>query len=312
MKNLPLNNTHFEGLFRDFFQNIRVRGYSRGKNTSYPYHVREFLFFIENRDIVDICDVKATDVIAYYEYLRERPNYKRGGSLSDSMINTHMYSLRLFFDFLMDAGIRDSSPAHLPKFSLGKYKEREILTEEEVKLVYKLCANKRERALMSIAYGCGLRRTEIAKLNVNDVVFHHATVTVRDGKYGKSRVIPLSDGVLRDLKEYLINERPNYATKKTNADPNAFFLNNTGIRASGAYLNTMMKNMIARTQSPNLLKKEITLHCLRHSIATHLQDHGASIEFVQEFLGHVSMDTSMLYSKRRKQRLKIQKQFRRS
>lgn len=310
MKNLPLNNTHFEGLFRDFSQNVRVRGYARGKNTQYPACVREFLFFIENRDLVDIEEVKAVDVMAYYEYIRERPNQRREGGLSESMIRGHLFSLRLFFDFLMDSKILDGSPVHLPKFSFGKSKEREILTEEEIKETYNACANKRDRALISIAYGCGLRRSEISKLNINDIVFHQATLTVRDGKFGKSRIVPMSESVMRDLKDYVIYERPQLITTRTNAHIQAFFLNYTGTRACGNYLNNMLKKVLGRTQNPNILRKEITLHCLRHSIATHLQDHGAAIEFVQEFLGHAGVDTSMLYSKRRKQRMKIQQAFR--
>lgn len=88
-----------------------------------------------------------------------------------------------------------------------------------------------------------------------------------------------------------------------------FFLNNTGTRAGGEFLSKLLKALIERTQNPSILRKEITLHCLRHSIATHLLDHGAAMEFVQEFLGHTTMDTSMLYSKRRKQRMVIQQQF---
>lgn len=310
MKSLPLNNSHFISLYRDFQQFIKVRNYSRGRNTQIPAHIREFLFFLESRDTVDIKDVIATDVIAYYEYIRERPNARKEGGLSESMIRHHLYALRLFFDFLMDTGIRDSSPVHLPKFVIGKNKERQILTEDEVKLVYAACVNKRDRALISIAYGCGLRRTEIVKLNVGDIVFHQATLTVRDGKYAKSRMVPLSENVMRDLKEYVIHERPQLINNRTKDHVNAFFLNYNGRRPDGNYLNKILKKILARTQNPEILRKDITLHCLRHSIATHLQDHGACAEFVQEFLGHACLDSTTIYTKRRKQRLKIQQQIR--
>ena len=74
---------------------------------------------------------------------------------------------------------------------------------------------------------------------------------------------------------------------------------------AGQYLGGLLKEILVRTQNPTILSKNITLHCLRHSIATHLIDNGAEIEFVQEFLGHSEIDTSTLYSKRRKQRLKL-------
>lgn len=306
MKNLPVNNDQFARLLREFEQNVRVKGYSRGRNTQYPSCVREFLFFIETRDIIEIKEVKPIDVIAYYEYIRERPNQRREGGLSESMIGQHLFSLRIFFDFLIDSGQLENSPAHLPKFTIGKGKEREILTEEEVKEVYKACSDKRERALISLAYGCGLRRSELAKLNLSDVVFHQAALYVKDGKFNKNRVVPLSDNVIQDLRDYAINFRPKLITPRTNAHLDSFFLNNQGTRASGGNLSDLLKGILDRTQNPIILRKEITLHCLRHSIATHLLDHGASYEFIQEFLGHSQMDTSQLYSKRRKQRMKIQ------
>jgi integrase/recombinase XerD len=310
MKHLPLNNEQFVRIHRDFCQFVRVRAYSRGKNEMMPACAREFLFFTENRDILEIADVKVKDIMAYYEYIRERPNQRRAGGLSDSMIRHHLFTLRILFDYLLDSGVIKSSPVAIPKFALTKYKERQILTEDEVKELYKAAQSKRERALLAVAYGCGLRRSEIAKLNVGDIVLNQGTLTVRDGKFGKSRVVPLSESVIADLRDYMVNERPKMITVKTNAHVNAFFLNYKGTRPNGDYLARMLKTMIARTQNPSILRKEITLHCLRHSIATHLQDHGASMEFVQEFLGHSEIDTSALYSKRRMQRMKIQSQIR--
>lgn len=309
MKHLPLQNERFERIFCDFRQFIRVKAYSRGKNEMYPACVREFLFFAETRQILDIQDVKAIDIFTYHKYLSERPNQRRAGGLSDSMIRHHLFSLRLLFDYLMDTGVIESSPAHLQKFNLVKYKERQILTEEEIKELFQVAIDKREKALLAIAYGCGLRRTEIVNLDVGDILFHKGTLTVRDGKFGKSRVVPLSDNILTNLREYLINERFKYITLPSSASVTAFLLNNKGARTNGQYLANMLHRIIERTQNPVIQHKQITLHCLRHSIATHLLDHGASMEFVQEFLGHAEIDSSTLYAKRRKQRTKIQSQI---
>jgi integrase/recombinase XerD len=309
MKHLPLQNEHFERIFSDFRQFIRVRAYSRGKNEMYPTCVREFLFFAENRDISNIQEVKTKDIITYYQYLCERPNQRRAGGLSDSMIRHHLFSLRLLFDYLMDTDVIESSPAFLPKFSIVKYQARQILSEEEIKELFRVVIDKREKALLAIAYGCGLRRTEMVNLDVGDILFHKGTLTVRDGKFGKSRVVPLSDSILTDLRDYLINERFTYITTPNGTIVSAFLLNNKGSRTSGQYLAKMLQRIIERTQNPAILRKQITLHCLRHSIATHLVDHGAALEFVQEFLGHSEIDSSALYAKRRKQRMKIQSQI---
>ncbi len=305
MKHLPLNNIEFERHYSEFADFIRLKGYSRGKNTSYGYHVREFFFFLENRGVENIKQVIAADVIQYYEYLNERPNQKREGGLSESMIREHLFSLRLFFDYLMDMGELEASPAHLPKFSFGRQKQRQILSIEEVKQLQSACITKLEEALLAVAYGCGLRRNEIELLDTTDVLLNKGYLIVREGKGGKSRTIPLSDAGLQILKAYVVTERQSLIQEEEIKFTNAFFINKTGTRMRGGTLDKTLHDIIARTQNPVIISKNITLHCLRHSIATHLLDNGGEIEFVQEFLGHEEMDTSHLYSKRRKQRLKL-------
>ena len=229
---------------------------------------------------------------AYYEYIRQRPNQRKEGGLSDSMIRHHLYSLRLFFDYLIEIGELETSPAKLPKFQLSKYKERNICTVDEIKLLYSVCESKRDRALLSVAYGCGLRRTEIQNLNTNDILLHKGLLLVRSGKNNKSRNVPLSDNVILDLKDFLVYERSNWFTQSNPESANAFFINNHGNRMNGTMMNDRLKELIKRTNNYTLEQKEITLHCLRHSIATHLIDKGANIEFVQSLLGHAEIDTA--------------------
>ena len=311
MKNLPINSPEYETLYNEFSDFVRFKGYSRGTNTSYGYHVREFLFFIETKSIEHIKKVKAPDVISYYEYLQKRPNQARKGSLSDSMIREHLFSLRLFFDYLVDVGELESSPVHIPKFQLTRSKQRQILSVKEIKLLQGCCKTKLEAALLTIAYGCGMRRNEIELLDTCDVLLSKGTVIVRNGKGGKNRTIPLSDGGIRVLKEYVVNERPHLFPVGKMEATQAFFINKAGTRMKGNSLDSTLRKMIQRTESPVILAKNITLHCLRHSIATHLLNNGAGIEFVQEFLGHEEMDTSHLYAKRRRQHLKIFNQINR-
>jgi site-specific recombinase XerD len=267
--------------------------------------VREFLFFIETKGFITVLQIKTSEIIAYYEYIRERPNQRKEGGLSDSMIRHHLYSLRLFFDYLLDVGEIESSPARLPKFQFGKYKERNICTVEEIKELYDACESKRDKAILSIAYGCGLRRSEIQNLNTTDILLHKGMLLVRLGKNSKSRSVPLSNNVIKDLKEYLIYERAKYFTQNNFEASPSFLINNQGNRMNGAMLNYRLKELIKRTNNYALQQKEITLHCLRHSIATHLIDMGANIEFVQSLLGHSEIDTAHLYSKRRKQQLQF-------
>ena len=298
MKHLPVNNIDYQRLLGELSKALHTKGYTQSE--MHVNMVREFLFFTESRNITDIKEVKAADIIAYYEYLKQRPNQRRGGGLSNAMLKHHLFSVRLFFDYLTDTGQVEGSPARLPKFSIGKGKETEMLTIEEIKQLYNITINKRERAILSLAYGCGLRRSEIEDLNLSDVLLSKGMLTVRDGKNHKSRTIPLSDNVLKELKEYIIYERNKYLSH--NFSEQALILNYLGNRMTGGHLNNVIQYIMARTA----IKKVITLHSLRHSIATHLLDEGANIDFVKNFLGHSCIDTSHIYSKRRKQRLNLQ------
>lgn len=308
MKHLPIYNIEFKNYLSDFKLFIEAKGYNRGKDCPFPTYIREFLFFLECKQITNIKSITANEIIIYHGYLRERPNQTRVGGLSDSMIKNHLFSLRLFFDFLMDIEIIDSSPARLPKFSLKKYVERNILTIEEIKELYNVCNSKQDRAILSLAYGCGLRRMELENLNLSDINLIKGFINIRDSKNHKNRTIPLADNIITDLKEYIILERSRYLSIN-NTNNAAFFINRIGLRKRGVDMNTQLKHLINKTNNPNIISKNISLHCLRHSIATHLLDNGASIEFLQYFLGHTNIDTSHIYSKRRKLKLKLMNQI---
>lgn len=305
MKGLPLYNQQYEALYHEFNRALMIKGYSRGKPSMYPNYVREFFHFLEGKGVQDIKDITPKDIHDYHEHITERPNQRREGGLSDSVIRHQHYSLRLFFDYLMDTDRLESSPVNFPKFKVIHKNERNILTVKEVGEVYAQCENGRDKAILAMAYGCGLRRTEIQKLDTSDISLHTGMVTVRDGKNKKSRRIPMSDQVLRDIKHYIIYERTQLIERDA-VDEQALILNNHGLRMKGQYLNDRIRELTKATGNQQIIDKNITLHCLRHSIATHLLDNGATMEFVQKFLGHACIDTAHIYSRKRKQRLAIQ------
>lgn len=304
MKYLPLFNQNYIRFHKDFEKYVCTRGYGRGKGSHYASNVQEFLFFLEQIHINDIAEVRAVEIISYHQYLSMRPNQKKDGCLSNAMIGKQLFSLRLFFDYLIEVSEIESSPARLPKFSRSECKERNIVTTDEILKLFESCETRQDNAFLSLAYGCGLRRSELEKLNITDVHFQKGIIVIRDSKNHKSRVVPLSESVLRDLREYIINERMR-DEKACKIVEYALFINEKGARRKGWELNKRLKFLIEKTKNIDLINKSITLHCLRHSIATHLIDNGASIEFVQQFLGHSSIDTAHLYAKKRRQHLKI-------
>lgn len=307
MKHLILHSEELLKIHADFTQMVLAKGFARGKDNGYPNFIREFFFFLEGQGVHSVKKIKAKEVIAYFEYLRERPNQRREGGISDSIIRAQLFALRLLFDHLIDSGVLEGSPVYLPKFTMGNFGSRNIVTLAEIRLLFNACGDKRDRALLSVAYGCGLRRSEIVQLNREDVNLTEGILTVRIGKFGKTRTVPLSDFVIKDLREYVIQERP--VLLDYGIGTQAFFVNNHGGRMKGLAMNTYLKKIIERTGDQKLQQKGITLHCLRHSIATHLLDNGAEMEFVQRLLGHTMIDTTHIYSKRRKQKNIIIQQF---
>jgi integrase/recombinase XerD len=305
VEHFVLTNHTYSELLADFNTFVIVKGYGNGKPVPYQHNLKEFLFFISSKNKQTIKEVIASDIINYYEYLKRRSNMKRPGVLAEATIKGHLFTLRIFFDYLLETGELDKSPARLPKFQWGKYPDRTICCEAEIKLLFETCETHRDRAILNIAYGCGLRRSEMQNLNATDVLLHQGVIIVREGKGNKPRSIPLSDILINDLKKYLFNERSTYYDGQKNIS--AFFINSSGIRMSGHSLNERLKVIIKKTNDKDLIEKKITLHSLRHSIATHLLDHGATIEFIQFFLGHTLIDTAHLYSKQRKRQLQIKK-----
>jgi site-specific recombinase XerD len=303
MKFLPIYSRHFAILHENFEAAIKTQGYSRGVGVTSPNYVKEFLFYLENRKITHIRKVKALDVIGYFDYLQERPNQRRGGLLSYGSIRTQLYAMRLFFDYLLKTGEIENSPARLPKFVMGSYKEMDILSVEQVQQLYAVSKNRFERALLSLAYGCGLRRTEMEYLNVSDVLFSKGIVNVRRAKGNKYRCVPVTDKVMGYLREYVVHEREKRFDPNVNCP--SFFLNKYGGRLQGQALNRYLQEMVKRTGDPAIMNKEVSLHTLRRSISTHLIDNGAGMYYVKNFLGHEMLDTTHLYTKRRKLRIQM-------
>lgn len=284
----------FQNLFNQFDSYVKVKNYKQGKGKMYQNIVTEFLIWLEQSGITNVKNVTTKESISYYEYLITRPNRKSDSILADSTIKSHLFVLGLFMLNLLENKAIDNG-YYIPSHSGKNQKTRNILTIDEIKIVYNHCQNELERALLSVAYGCGLRRAEIEALNTKDVQLSIGMIIVRSGKGSKRREVPMSDSVIGYLKKYLIEERHQKLVGKNTLEE-AFFINNQGKRMKGEHLNTTFKKMIEQTARFELIQRDITLHCLRHSIAYHLAQNNAGIEFIKRFLGHSEINTTYLYA----------------
>jgi integrase/recombinase XerD len=150
----------------------------------------------------------------------------------------------------------------------------------------------RDRAMLAVYYGCGLRNGEGVNLDVDDVHFDQQLLHVRKGKNYKERLVPLSSHTIEHLQNYLYDARPFLLLNKTDA----LFLSNSGKRLSGQMMLLRLKVLIQLTGNTELQHKDIHVHTLRHSIATHLLQNGMSLEKIKEFLGHTSLESTQIYT----------------
>lgn len=274
-----------------FFFHLASLGYNKHTQKQLPFHLDEFIDYIEK----PVLTTTKQDIINYLDYLRQRPNKVQGGGLSDYAVYHQCYSLRVYFAWQLKQGTITVNPSSSITLPTPKGTPRQVLTIEEIKELYEACSNLKEKALISLAYGCGLRRTEVERLDLKDIHFSKDLLYIRKGKNNKRRVIPLSSSVKKDLWEYYVNERFTTSSK-------AFICNNNGERTKGYSINRMIKQVLERTA----IEKKISLHNLRHSIATHLIAGGLPLEYVRDFLGHTFLETTQVYTRiNRKQILAI-------
>lgn len=220
----------------------------------------------------------------YHVWLEERPNRRRGGRLAPRTVRLHLRAVASFYAFLERGGHIEINPASRLRAPRASSPARTALTREEMDRLRAAASGAVDRALLAVFYGCGLRRAEGEQLNAGDVDVHGGLLHVRAGKGGRPRSVPMSDGVVRDLLPVLRLMRPHGRP--------ALFVSRLGARMSGAVMYGRVKRMAARAQ----LTSVVTLHGLRHAVATHLLEAGLTLEQTRDFLGHRTIDTTRIYT----------------
>jgi len=210
--------------------------------------------------------------------------------LSKKSAARKLASIRAFFHFMLKRKAIDVNPAislrapkieaHLPAFV------SEIEIANALESIDRSQAGSRDRAILELFYGTGMRLSELAGLCMDQIDFNNATVRVM-GKGRKERVIPVGRKVLMVIRAYL-SIRSTFDPK----DRNALFLNLKGRRISPRGIQSIVNKRLRQVSE----KRKLSPHILRHSFATHLLDHGADLRAVKELLGHASMSTTQVYT----------------
>ena len=255
------------------------RAMSQNTVASYCSDVEKFLKFYGGR----IEDVSVADV---EEYLQSRE------ALSERSQARVLSSLKSFFDWLvMDKVIKDNPCDRVDAPKIGRYLPN-VLSEEEVTALIDSVPldtwqGVRDKAILEVLYGCGLRVSEAVALQISSVFLKEGFIRVI-GKGNKERLVPLGEMAVEAINAYL-DVRPN---PDDAVSSDILFLNRFGRSLS----RVSMFNMIKRQAVATGIRKEISPHTFRHSFATHLLEHGADLRVVQEMLGHESISTTEIYT----------------
>jgi len=277
---------------------LSILGYNPKTCRSRYLYLIEFLAWRENAGKLEIETTTSKEISDYHNYLSQRRNKTTGGKLHHKTQYAHLRVLREFFGLLQAENGLKENPCSSLKLNYPKEQtERNILTQNEIKALYEVCEDAQERTILSLAYGCGLRAEEMVKLDIRHVKLKERILIVERGKGNKRRVIPLSPGVAKDLSEYFYYERENLKIGRDYKAGNfAFMLHSRGGRMQQHTYNKHLKTIIKRTENQTIILKDITLHNLRHSIATHLIEQGIPTQQVRQFLGHSQLETTQIYT----------------
>lgn len=267
------------------------RNHSPHTLRAYDLDLEEFLEFL-TRGREERVDPAAIDHLTIREFLGRL--LSRG--LSRSSAARKLASIRSLFRFLHREGIVEANPARLVQTPKLDRRVPEFLTEPEVAAILELppadtLRGRRDRALLELLYGTGIRLGELVGLNLEDVSLKQRLAKVR-GKGKKERIVPFSPKAGAMLRDYLPARSAILRRKRTSREPNALFLNLRGGRLSDRSVRRNLQDYIRRSA----MKLEVRPHLFRHSFATHLLNRGADLRTIQELLGHASLSTTQKYT----------------
>ena len=261
------------------------KGLSANTLKSYNYEINLYQTYLEDKlSIIDIEKVSKEDIESYlkYCYLKNEDSKTISHKIT-TIYNFHNYLLR-------EKVIKDNQAEFIDRPKLAKHLPYTLTVKEIDKLLdiaLVTVFDYRDKAMLELMYGTGLRVSELVSLTVYDVDFYNAFLRIK-GKGSKERIVPINNASLKYLKLYL--DRRSLLLKKKTSDE--LFLNarGEGISRQGFFKN--LKKILAKKGMP----VNISPHSLRHSFATHLIENGADLRSVQTMLGHSDITTTKIYT----------------
>ena len=266
------------------------RGLSDNTVQAYRRDLAVYAEYLDESCLGDPANVDAEQLIAFVAWLRQRPS-RSGQPYAAATLARIVVAVRGFHRFLAAEGHTVTDPAAQLETPTA---QRPLPKALSVELIEQLLAApvgtgptaRRDRAMLELLYGAGLRITELVELDLDDVDTVERLLTVR-GKGDRHRLVPFGDLAADALDGWLVQGRPAFAPTVP-----AVFVNARGGRLTRQGAWKRIKQHAAAVD----LEQQVSPHTLRHAFATHLIDNGADVRAVQELLGHASVTTTQIYT----------------
>jgi integrase/recombinase XerD len=272
---------------------VAERGLSDNTVAAYRRDLRRYVAFLTARDVDRPDEVDAGVVRSFVASVSAPTHGPEDEPYQATSVARTLSAVRSFHRFLLREGIVDRDPTvdvvrpRLPRalpHPLGIDEVRRLIETPDPSTP----AGLRDRAILEVLYGAGLRVSELTSLDVDDLDLQEGFVRVV-GKGGKEREVPMGRHAREAVEAYLTRGRPELAGPRSRG---AVFLNTRG----GRLTRQSCAKLLAASASVAGLPRRVSPHDLRHSFATHLLEGGADVRVVQELLGHASVATTQIYT----------------
>lgn len=257
------------------------------KNTIFNYQLDliNYISYLEKNNIKSVLDIKITDINDYLKYLKDN-------GLNPRTIARHITVIKEFHKYLIRSKkIVEDVTLNLENVKLSK-KLPVVINEQDMESILDInlvnAFKYRDKAMLELMYGSGLRVTELINLDIYSIDFDNNYIII-NGKGKKERIVPISKYAKASLLAYL-EVRPSLLKK--NKDIDSLFLNNHGNCISRQGFNYILTNILKEKD----IKVHATPHSLRHTFATALLNNGADLRTIQELLGHADITTTRIYT----------------
>jgi integrase/recombinase XerC len=281
------------GLRAAFLRELEVRGASAATRRSYASDLQQLLEWLAEHDLT-VCDLGRRHVRAFSAELGRR-------GYAPATLARKLSTLRGFTRHLTEVGVLGADPAHSLPGPRRRRRLPRVLSISEVDTLVTATEGTdplalRDRLIIELLYGCGLRSMELVALRLGDVQAAQAQLIVR-GKGGKTRVVPLGDEAAAALRRYLERgrgelERQRGAALAAAPRREAPLLLSRGARA---LLTSDIRRLVVKYSRLAGIDPA-SPHMLRHAYATHMLERGADLRAIQELLGHASVSTTQVYT----------------